>query len=76
MCGVMFDIGAVMQQQRCNSHICRLATLLAKANLGDVSLLTPTEPIGYVSLARENEAGGRRSIFSMLTYRTSFCFWL
>ena len=32
--------------------------------------------IGRVSLARENEAGGRRSIFSMLKYRTSFCFWL
>ena len=35
--------------------------------------------IGRVSLARENEAGavrGRKSIFSMLTYRTSFCFWL
>ena len=31
--------------------------------------------IGRVSLARENEAGGRRSIFSMLTYRTLFCFW-
>ena len=33
-------------------------------------------PIGRVSLARENEAGavgGRKSIFSMLTYRT-FCF--
>ena len=26
--------------------------------------------IGRVSLARENEAGGRKSIFSMLTYRT------
>ena len=36
--------------------------------------------IGPVSLARENEAGdnwgGEKSIFSMLTYRTSFCFWL
>ena len=34
---------------------------------------------GRVSLARENEAGavgGRKSIFSMLTYRTLFCFWL
>ena len=26
--------------------------------------------IGRASLARENEAGGRRSIYSMLTYRT------
>ena len=32
--------------------------------------------IGRVSLARENEAGGRKSIFSMLTYRISFGFWL
>ena len=31
---------------------------------------------GRVSLARENEVGGRKSIFSMLTYRTLFCFWL
>ena len=33
--------------------------------------------IGRVSLARENEAGavgGRKSIFSMLTYRTLFLF--
>ena len=33
--------------------------------------------IGRASLARENEAGtvgGRRSIYSMLTYRTLFCF--
>ena len=32
--------------------------------------------IGRASLARENEAGavgGRRSIYSMLTYRTLFC---
>ena len=35
-----------------------------------------TKATGRVSLARENEAGGRKSIFSMLTYRTSFCFWL
>ena len=28
--------------------------------------------IGRASLARENEAGGRRSIYSMLTYRTLF----
>ena len=33
-------------------------------------------PIGCASLACKNEAGGRKSIFSMLTYRTSFCFWL
>ena len=26
-----------------------------------------------VSLARENKAGGRKSIFYMLTYRTLFC---
>ena len=35
--------------------------------------------IGRVSLAHENEAGavgGRKSIVSMLTYRTLFCFWL
>ena len=35
--------------------------------------------IGRVSLARENEAGavgGRRCIFYILTYSTSFCFWL
>ena len=32
--------------------------------------------IGRVSLAHENEAGGRKSIFSMLTYRALFCFWL
>ena len=35
--------------------------------------------MGRVSLARENEAGavgGRKSIFSMLAYRTLFCFWL
>ena len=32
--------------------------------------------IGRVSLARENEAGGRKSIFSILTYRTLFCFCL
>ena len=35
--------------------------------------------IGRVSLARENEAGAvgdRKSIFSMLTYRNLFCFWL
>ena len=35
--------------------------------------------IGRVSLARENEAGAvgdRKSIFSMLTYRTLFCFCL
>ena len=35
--------------------------------------------IGPVSLSRENgtgTVGGRKSIFSMLTYRTSFCFWL
>ena len=32
--------------------------------------------IGRASPAHENEAGGRKSIFSMLTYRTSFCFWL
>ena len=35
--------------------------------------------IGRVSLARENEAGafgGRKSIFSMLTYRILLCFWL
>ena len=34
--------------------------------------------IGRASLARENEAGavgGRRSIYSMITYRTLFCFW-
>ena len=30
--------------------------------------------IGRASLARENEVGGRRSIYSMLTYRTLFCF--
>ena len=33
--------------------------------------------IGRASLARENEAGavgGRRSTYSMLTYRTLFCF--
>ena len=30
--------------------------------------------IGRASLARENEAGGRRSIYSMLIYRTLFCF--
>ena len=29
---------------------------------------------GSVSLARENEAGGRKSIFSILTYSTLFCF--
>ena len=36
-------------------------------------------PIGRVSLARESEAGavgGRKSIFSMLTYRTLFLFLL
>ena len=32
--------------------------------------------IGRANLARINEARGRKSIFSMLTYRTSFCFWL
>ena len=35
--------------------------------------------VGRVSLSRENEAGavgGRKSIFSMLTYGTLFCFWL
>ena len=35
-------------------------------------------PIERASLARKNEAGGswgRRSIYSMLTYRTVFCFW-
>ena len=35
------------------------------------------DAIGPASLARENEAGavgGRRSIYSMLTYRTLFCF--
>ena len=32
--------------------------------------------IGHASLARENEVGGRRSIYSMLTYRTLFCFCL
>ena len=34
--------------------------------------------IGRASLGHENEAGavgGRRSIYSMLTYRTLFCFW-
>ena len=31
-----------------------------------------TGPIGRVSLALENEVGGRKSIFSMLTYRTVF----
>ena len=33
----------------------------------------------YVSLAHENEVGGTwctKSIFSMLIYRTLFCFWL
>ena len=37
------------------------------------------DKIGRVSLAPENEVGAvgsRRSIFSMLTYRTLFCFWL
>ena len=29
-------------------------------------------PIGRASLARENEAGGRRAIYSMLTCRTLF----
>ena len=29
-------------------------------------------PIGLVSLACENEAGARKSIFSILTYRTLF----
>ena len=33
---------------------------------------THTRSAGRVSLARENEAGGRKSIFSMLTYRTLF----
>ena len=28
--------------------------------------------IGYVSLALENEVGGRKSIFSMLKYRILF----
>ena len=32
--------------------------------------------IGHVSLALENEVGGRKHIFSMLTYRTLFCFLL
>ena len=35
--------------------------------------------VGRASLARENEVGadgGRKSIFSMLTCRTSFCFCL
>ena len=30
--------------------------------------------IGHVSLALENEVGGRKSILSMLTYRSLFCF--
>ena len=34
------------------------------------------DTIGRASLARENEAGRRKSIFSVLAYRTSFCFGL
>ena len=46
---------------------------------GRTNHLARKPAIGPVSLARENEAGDnwdRNSIFSMLTYRTSFCFWL
>ena len=32
--------------------------------------------IGRVSIERENEAVCRKSIFSMITYRTMFCFGL
>ena len=50
--------------------------LIRRAALG---IRADTILIGRVSLPRENEAGavgGRKSIFFMLTYRTSFCFWL
>ena len=43
----------------------------------DVEGVIAVNVIERASLARENLAGwGRKSIFSMLTYRTSFCFWL
>ena len=47
--------------------------------LHKINMYHQRNPIGRVSLARENEAGAigdRKSILFMLTYRTLFCLCL
>ena len=48
--------------------------LAADSDQRPISPIPPNghQTIGRASLASENEAGGRRSIYSMLTYRTLF----
>ena len=60
----------------------RLADMLliihtAKNCFFESAIVVVLDEIGRASLARENEAGavgGRRSIYSILTYRSLFCF--
>ena len=62
----------------CNATLNR-KTVQFQEHGRDMASFDRINQIGRVSLARENEAGavgGRKSIFSMLAYRTSFCFWL
>ena len=69
----MCAVGAIISDYRDTYFICL-------DHPGPGSVFSPSHlpevVIGRVSLARENEAGGRKSIFSMLTYRASFCFCL
>ena len=67
---------------RCKSAISRMPDLfsaLVSYNKVHYLIFNQAVAIGHVSFAVENEVGalgGRKSMFSMLRYRTLFNFWL
>ena len=72
---VITKIFWVTSVTRCSRYLQRVWRVWVVI-LGYPPVVYPSS-IGRASLARENEAGavgGRRSIYSMLTYRTMFCF--